>query len=704
MIRAAVAGARHIVLRVPAGRDVIAPGARALAAAAAVGHLHHVVAQHIAAAVQEIVVVFLEPVDDAVVHLFRAVRVVDLLEVLVAVPDAADERRRAAHVPKVVDILRRTGLADLVEVAAVNLIRRGVGAARALDRQVQELVHNRRVVERHRLLGLALLVIVDHVAVVILDAVDRVRLVILAAVAEHLIGRGHFADADALVEAAERNAAEVVGVILRERRDMQLLGQKLEADHRRHLVDELHHRRVQRFRQRAVHIRVAHVAGREIARAGRAVGEIVRQRLVLDDGAVGDEIVLERRRVNADRLDRGAGRVGRRGDVVPAAVSVFFDIVALCVHLVGVHGQNTPVILHQAGAGPDVVVVCKAPPVISQQLLEALLQRHILRRVDLQAAVVDHIDRVVLVHVRVFHQDVDRVLKDLLVVPVPDVVLDRRIPVVLAVRIIVRVSVKIDAAELQVVGFLEGRIAFCLRDHPLIVHLLDNRVAALLVLLRVVKDAELRGVLGRRRDRRAFRDAALSDVLAEVAPRRRLHAVVAVAVVDEVQVCFEDLILRVFLFEVQRHEDLLDLSRDADLIFTRQVLDELLGNRGAAGAVRACHKAVHRAERAVPVHAVVLVEALVLNGDHRILHNLRDLVEIDARADLRAVVAHVLGPLRRVHAVDVQGIRHIGVARFVELERREARREFRIVVAPNNRKNAEADEAAGDDADEKDSL
>ena len=31
--------------------------------------------------------------DDAVVHLFRAVRVVDLLEVLVAVPDAADERR-----------------------------------------------------------------------------------------------------------------------------------------------------------------------------------------------------------------------------------------------------------------------------------------------------------------------------------------------------------------------------------------------------------------------------------------------------------------------------------------------------------------------------------------------------------------------------------------------------------------------------------
>ena len=75
---------------------------------------------------------------------------------------------------------------------------------------MQELVHNRRVVERHRLLGLALLVIVDHVAVVILDAVDRVRLVILAAVAEHLIGRGHFADADALVEAAERNAAEVV--------------------------------------------------------------------------------------------------------------------------------------------------------------------------------------------------------------------------------------------------------------------------------------------------------------------------------------------------------------------------------------------------------------------------------------------------------------------------------------------------------------
>ena len=43
--------------------------AGAQAAVAAVGKLHHVVAQHIAAAVEEVVVVRFHPVDDAVVHL-----------------------------------------------------------------------------------------------------------------------------------------------------------------------------------------------------------------------------------------------------------------------------------------------------------------------------------------------------------------------------------------------------------------------------------------------------------------------------------------------------------------------------------------------------------------------------------------------------------------------------------------------------------
>ena len=620
-----------------------------------------------------------------------------------AVPDAAHNRRRAAHVPDVVVVFRRTGLADLVEVAAVDLSCRRQ-AVRALDRQVQKLIHDRRRVERDRLLGLALLVVVNDVALVVFDAVDRVRLVILAAVAEDQVGRGHLAHADAVFQAADRNAAQVVGVGLGQRRDVQVLRQELVAEHRRHLVDELHHRCVQRFRDREVHVDRAAVAAAEVARAGRAVIEVTRQRLILEHGAVSDVLVFDRRRIDADRLDRRTRGVDRRGNIVPAAVLRLLDIVAVRVHLVGVDGQNAPVVLHQACAGPDVVVVRVLLPVVFEQLLKALLQRHILCGVDLQAAVVEHVDGVVLIDVRVLDQQVDRVLENLLVVPVPDVVLYgsvRILAVLFAVRLI---DVEVDAAELQVVGFLHRLVVLGLRDHALVVHFLDDRIAARLVLFRIVENAERRGVLRRRRDRRAFRDAAVPDILAEVALRRRLHAVIAVAEVDDVEVRFEDLVLRIFLFEVQRHEDLADLSRDADLVLARQVLDELLGDRRTARAVRAGDEAVDCAERAVPVDAVVLVEALVLDRDHRILHDLRDLREVDARADLGAVVAHVLGPFGCIHAVDMQRIGDVHEARFIELERGQACGQLRIVVAPDDGKNAEADKAARNDADQQEGL
>ena len=139
---------------------------------------------------------------------------------------------------------------------------------------------------------------------------------------------------------------------------------KLVAEHRRHLVDELHHRCVQRFRDRKVHVDRAAVGAVEVARAGRAVIEVTRQRLILEHGAVGDVLVFDRRRIDADRLDRRARGVDRRGNIVPAAVLRLLDIVAVRVHLVGVDGQNAPVVLHQACAGPYIVVVRVLLPVV----------------------------------------------------------------------------------------------------------------------------------------------------------------------------------------------------------------------------------------------------------------------------------------------------------------------------------------------------
>ena len=94
----------------------------------------------------------------------------------------------------------------------------------------------------------------------------------------------------------------------------------------------------------------------------------------------------------------------------------------------------------------------------------------------------------------------------------------------------------------------------------------------------------------RRGNGRTLRNVAVPNVLTEVALCRGLHAVIAVAVVDKVQVCFENFILSILLFKVQRHEDFLHLTHDAHLIFARQVLDKLLRNGGAAGGIVAgCH-------------------------------------------------------------------------------------------------------------------
>ena len=101
---------------------------------------------------------------------------------------------------------------------------------------------------------------------------------------------------------------------------------------------------------------------------------------------------------------------------------------------------------------------------------------------------------------------------------------------------------------------------------------------------------------------------------------------------------------------------------------------------------------------------MVLVEALILNGDHRVFHDLRDLRKIDARADLFGVIAQALRPFRIVHAVYVQGIRHIHKARFLQFKGSKACVHLHIVVAPNDGRHAQAHKTAGDDADAKHRL
>ncbi len=123
------------------------------------------------------------------------------------------------------------------------------------------------------------------------------------------------------------------------------------------------------------------------------------------------------------------------------------------------------------------------------------------------------------------------------------------------------------------------------------------------------------GVVGDANQGGTLRQVQLGNILAKVGLGRRAHAVTALAQIDDVQIIFQNLALGVALLKLQRLEDLDDLALDGHLVILRHVLDQLLGDGGAAVGAAACEQAQNRPCGPLPVHALVGVKALVLNGD-----------------------------------------------------------------------------------------
>ena len=164
------------------------------------------------------------------------------------------------------------------------------------------------------------------------------------------------------------------------------------------------------------------------------------------------------------------------------------------------------------------------------------------------------------------------------------------------------------AARDRVLGEVAGRVGARRGDHP-------RRAAP-----------PPRAAARRRTGRVAL--AAAGVVVAEVGPRGGLDPGRALAEVDLVQVLGEDLVLRPLALEVVGERRLAQLLEHGPAVLGgERVLDELLGDRRGAllGGARA-HVLPHGAGDALEVDPAVLVEALVLDRDHRLLHHRGDLV------------------------------------------------------------------------------
>ena len=167
----------------------------------------------------------------------------------------------------------------------------------------------------------------------------------------------------------------------------------------------------------------------------------------------------------------------------------------------------------------------------------------------------------------------------------------------------------------------ERVLVLALRQVALRVEQADHEVAALLRVLRVGDRVVRARVLGDRRQQRGLGRAHLRGAVVEVDARRLLDAVGAVPEVDRVQVRGEDPVLRPALLELPGERGLAELAADRLLVRQVGVLDELLGDRRAAlDRAVARHVRPEGARHAAHVDAAVLVEALVLGRDDRVLH------------------------------------------------------------------------------------
>ena len=165
------------------------------------------------------------------------------------------------------------------------------------------------------------------------------------------------------------------------------------------------------------------------------------------------------------------------------------------------------------------------------------------------------------------------------------------------------------------------------RDHLLLQHQRKHDLPPRLRRARMRHRVVQARVLRDPREERRFRQRQLQRVVPEIRPRRALDAIRAVPEVDRVEVSGQDLVLRPLLLELPRERSLLQLPCDGMRVAGQLVLHELLGDRRAAlhGALMA-DVGPERARHAADVDSTVLVEALVLGRDDRLLHPRADAV------------------------------------------------------------------------------
>ena len=589
--------------------------------------------------------VLVEGGHDGLPHQRRGIEVddrADLLGIVEAAPDRGRVPGREAAEPAVAVAGGGTRLARAGHAGHL-----GGRAGAVLTGVLQHADHIPGGVGIHGGVGL-LGVVENHAALAVHDLGIGSALAVDAAVREGGVGRGHLPHGQTVGQLAhaergqgnvgEGSAVDLLG--LHQPVEHEVLLGKGEALFRGHVRENLDRDGVQRLGDAVVDDHPAGVA------AGLVLGPVPAVDLriggILIGRARGDDPHGKGRTVDRERLDGGA----RRQTALRGAVQ----------------GQVALLLPHAAGHGDDVAGLVIDDDNGGLHLLRGIRGRDVCRigvdcvhlglglqvdgGIDDEAAGRDHLAGSLGAELQLGckvprHVADDLILKVGVIVGFLDVELilmlaDRAEVVVAVLGILVDLTLKIafgadeglvgqdQALELQLL-VADGVIVLVL-DIALLVHLLKDGQRALFVVLRVDIRIVERGVVGDADDAGAFLGRELIELLAEVDVRGALDAVGALAQEDRIEIPFQDLFLGVMLFKIQGAIDLHQLAADRDLLVLAQVLDELLRDRGAAVSGAADEHIGRGRERSHPVHAVMLPEALILDGDGGVDQVGRDLV------------------------------------------------------------------------------
>ncbi len=187
------------------------------------------------------------------------------------------------------------------------------------------------------------------------------------------------------------------------------------------------------------------------------------------------------------------------------------------------------------------------------------------------------------------------------------------------------VGVRLGRAE-SLDGHGGGLLGLLGRDDAFVFHGSQHHVAPALGRLFVAVGAVLLGRLDHACQGRRLDEVELPDILPEVDARSGLHAVGTVAQVDLVEIEGQELAFGVVALELDRGDGFLDLARDRPLRGQEDILGELLREGGATLAL-AAQRVQGRTHGAPEIHAPMLVELAVLDGQHGLLEGEWDRIQ-----------------------------------------------------------------------------